>query len=116
MEYLEHGRAGRLHPMIENWLARLAKLMRGSTFASAIVLLLVGVPIAFLSMLAVETVAPLAYMDSFVQDLLIKRTTPVQAQDPQIVVVVIDEATIDPDRLTINGTGQNEYHYRDPID
>src|SRR5215472_18037898 len=102
--------------MIEGWLAQLAKLMRGSVFASSIVLLLVGVPIAFLSMLAVEDIAPLAYMDSFVQDLLIRQTTPTQAQDPQIVLVMIDETTLDPFRLTDTGVGQNEYHYRDPID
>src|SRR5215471_8780704 len=102
--------------MIEGWLAQLAKLMRGSVFASTIVLLLVGVPNAFLSMLAVETLAPLAYMDSFVQDLLIRRTTPAETQDPQIVLVMIDETTLDPYRLTDNGAGQNEYHYRDPID
>src|SRR5215472_4555976 len=102
--------------MIEGWLAQLAKLMRGSVFASTIVLLLVGVPIAFLSMLAVETLAPLAYMDSFVQDLLIRRTTPAQTQDPQIVLVVIDETTLDPFRLSDTGSGQAAYHYRDPID
>ena len=102
--------------MIERWLAQLAKLMRDSVFASTIVLLLVAVPIAILSMLAVEDVAPLAYMDGFVQNLLIRRTTPAQSQDPQIVLVVIDETTLDPFRLTDNGAGQNEYHYRDPID
>src|SRR5215472_10337183 len=102
--------------MIESWLAQLAKLMRGSVFASTIVLLLVAVPIALLSMFAIENVAPLAYMDGFVQDLLIRRTTPAQAQDPQIVLVVIDETTLDPYRLTDLGSDQNEYHYRDPID
>ena len=102
--------------MIGTWLARLSKLMRHSVFASTIVLLLVAVPIAFLSMLAVENVPPLAYMDGFVQDLLIRRTTPAEAQDPQIVLVVIDETTLDPFRLTDEGSGQDAYHYRDPID
>jgi class 3 adenylate cyclase/CHASE2 domain-containing sensor protein len=97
-------------------LARLTKLMRGSALASAIVLLAVAVPIAFLSVEAVSYLSPLAYMEGFVQDLVIKRSTPAQPQDSQIVLVLVDETTLDPFRSADTSFGQNHYHYRDPID
>jgi adenylate cyclase len=102
--------------MNKSLLARLSKLMRGSALASAIVLLLVAIPMAFLSIEAVGHLSPLAYMEGFVQDLVIKRSTPTQPQDSQIVLVVVDETTLDPFRSAGNASGQTQYHYRDPID
>ncbi|MBV9330947.1 MAG: CHASE2 domain-containing protein [Alphaproteobacteria bacterium] len=102
--------------MNQGLLARLAKLMRGSVFASTVVLLLVAVPMALLLIVAVAKLSPLAYLDGFVRDLVVKRATPAEPQDPQIVVVAIDETTLDPFRYTDSALGQSQYHYRDPID
>src|SRR5258708_10671070 len=97
-------------------LFRLTKLMRGRAFASDIVRLVCALPVAFLSVQAVPFFSPLAYMDGFVKDLVIKRATPVQAQDPQIIIVAVDETTLDPFRLSDSAAGHTTYHYRDPID
>src|SRR5205807_1174957 len=43
-------------------------------------------------------------------------STPAQPQDSQIVLVVVDETTLDPFRSSGNASGKNQYHYRDPID
>lgn len=96
-------------------LARLARLMRDSVFASTLILLAVAIPVAILAMVAVARLSPLSYLDSFVQDLVIKRATPVQRQQWQIVLIVIDQTTLDPFRVD-SQTGENVYHYRDPID
>jgi len=101
--------------MNEGLLARLAKLMRDSVFASTLVLLAVAIPVAILSMVAVARLAPLAYLDAFVQDVVMRRSTPVQHQQPQIVLVVIDETTLNPFQQGTD-SGGTVYHYRDPID
>ena len=97
------------------FLARLARLIRDSVFASTVVLFVVAVPAALLSMLAVEKLSPFAYLNGFVEDLVMRRSTPVEHQQPQIVLVVIDQTTLDPFRFDSQG-GENLYHYRDPID
>jgi class 3 adenylate cyclase/CHASE2 domain-containing sensor protein len=96
-------------------LARLSKLMRDSVFASTIVLLATAIPTAILADLAAAHFAPLAYLDGFTKDLVIRNATPVEPQESQIVLVVIDQTTLDPFRAT-DTAGENEYHYSDPID
>jgi adenylate cyclase len=102
--------------MNSGWLTRLSRLMRGSEFASTLVLLVVATSIALMSIEAVAHLSALAYMESFVDDIVIRQWAPAQKQDTQIVIVVADETTLDPFRATGSAQGQSVYHYRDPID
>jgi class 3 adenylate cyclase/CHASE2 domain-containing sensor protein len=102
--------------MNAGWFAQLSRAMRGSEFASTLVLLIVAFSTAFLATEAVAHLSALAYMESFVDDIVIRTWAPPQKQSSQIVIVVEDETTLDPFRGVANAQGQSVYHYRDPID
>ena len=102
--------------MNSGWLARLSRAIRESEFASTLVLLVVAMSTALLASEAVAHLSPLAYMESFVDDIVIKGWAPEETQQSQIVIVAEDETTLDPFRGVSDAQGQSVSHYRDPID
>jgi class 3 adenylate cyclase/CHASE2 domain-containing sensor protein len=102
--------------MNSGWLTQLSRVLRGSEFASTLVLLIVALTVALVSSEGVAHLSALSYIESFVDDIMIKSWAPSQKQSPQIVIVAEDETTLDPFRGVDSALGQSVYHYRDPID
>jgi class 3 adenylate cyclase/CHASE2 domain-containing sensor protein len=87
-----------------NPFAALSKWIRGSTIGSAITLFAIAVPVAYVVVLAVHN----SLLDRGQRDWVIAVATPAERQDPDVVVVTIDEDFIDHFSAATR--------YRDPVD
>ena len=90
--------------MTPRLLPRPTKAMRARASASKFVMAAVAVASACVAIAAVNLFAPLASADRFLRDLEIARFTPVEMQDPRVVVVAVTEDTL------------RSFTYRSPID
>lgn len=87
-----------------NPFAALSRWIRSSTIGSAITLFAISIPVAYIVVLAVHN----SLLDRGQRDWVIAVATPPQPQDPDVVVVTIDEDFIDHFSAATR--------YRDPVD
>ena len=83
---------------------RLKHLLRDREFLSTVVLVVVAFAIALLSTVAVSRVSFLRDLDYFAQDEEVSSYAPAEPQDRDIVVITIDEETV------------QQFPYRSPVD
>jgi adenylate cyclase len=80
--------------MIARLVDRIRKHRYGQTIISVVVPLLIAVVTAVDSVVAVDNLAILTNVDRFFSDWAIASFTPPEPQDPEIVIVAIDESTL----------------------
>jgi class 3 adenylate cyclase/CHASE2 domain-containing sensor protein len=83
---------------------RMKRLLRDRAFLSTVALVVVAFAAAFLSMLAVSHLEVVKSLDNSVQDEEVAAYAPAQRQDRDIVVITIDETTV------------QKFPYRSPVD
>ncbi len=82
----------------------LGKLSRNRIFLSTFALAVVAFLSAFAATMVVDHIGVLTSTDDFLRDWEVARLSPLEAQDPNIVIVGIQESTL------------HNFHYRSPID
>ncbi len=85
-------------------LARLAALRRNKAALNTVTAVAVALAVALLAMLAVDKIAFLTGADRFVQDWEVAFQSPPEPQDPDILILAVDEGTM------------RHFPYRSPLD
>ena len=89
---------------MSGWFTRLYAFFRARRTLEGVTTLLAALAVAILSMLAIDNISFLTSADRFVQDWQIAGQTPIEPQDPNILILAVDEGTM------------QHFPYRSPLD